>query len=750
MKNIGIFLFVLSFFSISSYGFTLQDGFKLALENDMDTRVSKNNLLNIKQDINIANSLLLPKVDFSATVETSKLTEKKLTPGDDSHSQNDEYELKVTQPIFDGFESQHEKDLQSNRFNSAKYDLLNIQSKLALDYTQSYINTLREKDLLNLNIESLVISENIFNKIYKKVDAGYGTKLEFDESKGNLAEKKVNLSIQKIKFKEAIENLKLYVQTDFDTNELIKPSFYSKLPNTLSQSLKMAMNNNPAINVSKANLKVAMSEEKKAKKDFYPNVNFTSSYKVNDVIHSGDNEEYNQYKLGFELNYNLYNGGKDSAKHKKAFQNIKEKQFLIKKSEYQIKSKLRLSWNSYKLNKEKQDSLKQYLIVKKDILDSSIKEFDLGLKDLNSLLEVHIDYIDVKKDLISNSYDLLFSKYRVLGSIGHLQSNLTNSLPTLNTLKSSKIVKNLFSDTSYSFNSDKDLDNKELIYASNLNKKTEVFFNNEIKVKKVSYKNFELTSNKSHSSSNSSFQDKFLNAPKNKYTINLALSTSEYQAKRFLQKHNILNESFSFSFGYKKPFQKIMYGIYNTKKDAKLALSRLSKSLKRNMPRVEKIFIKQNLYSKYNGTGGNFFNHKTIVDNSKKNMIRKVSYSIPKISKNKNSLKYTNFKDKFLNASKNKYTINLAFSDSTKKAQRFLDRYNLSDNGFYFMYKGSKEYQRIMYGIFNTRTEALKVLNNFPSLLKKNKPIIEKINRKQKVYHKYNAYVRPINILRSI
>ncbi len=63
---------------------------------------------------------------------------------------------------------QMKKNLQKERFKSAVYYLKESQGKVALEYAIAYINTLREKDLLSLNKESLEISENIFNKVYKK------------------------------------------------------------------------------------------------------------------------------------------------------------------------------------------------------------------------------------------------------------------------------------------------------------------------------------------------------------------------------------------------------------------------------------------------------------------------------------------------------------------------------------------------------------------------------------------------------
>lgn len=738
MKISIILLFVFSF----SNAFTLKDGFKYALENDMDYKVSKNSLKSIGYDQDIANALLHPSIDFSASVEASKLTEDSLKPKSGSHTKSDEYELKITQPIFDGFESKYEKKLQKERFKSAVYFAKESEGTVASEYTQAYINTLKQKDLLSLSKESLEVSQNIFNKVYKKVDAGYGTKLEFEEAKGNFAENKVNLNIQRINLKEAIENLRLYVQTDFDTSELVKPNFYVKMPKKLDEALKIALKTNPSVNVSKANVQVAVFEEKKLNKNAYPDLDLVGSYKLNNAVYAANDEEYNEYSLGFELKYNLYDGGKNRAETKKALQNIRDKQLLIKKSEYQVKNKLRVAWNNYKLYKEKQDSLEQYLIVKKDILGATIKEFDLGMKDLNTLLDTHVEYIDVKKDLIRNTYDLLIAKYNILDSMGTLSDALQDNLPMLEDIDTSDVVKNLQEQTQYAFNNDKDLKNKKLKVIKpkikKVSKKREFSRDIEIPVKKAAFTEEEIIEK-----IDSTFKQKFLNAPKNKYTINLALSSSESEAQKFLDKHDLNDNAFYFSYKDVNVLQRIVMGIYDSFVEAKRDLHSLSKELKRNQPIIERISRKQNLYYKYNK---NESLQKDIVVRNRKNLVKRVSFSDikPKVKKVvEKTSSYNSFKDKFLNASKDKYTINIAYSDSKTKAQALLDRYGMSKNAFFFQFRNEKPLQRIVYGVFNSKEEAFKALANLDKRIKKNKPVVERITRKQNTFYKYNKYVSP-------
>lgn len=211
-------------------------------------------------------------------------------------------------------------------------------------------------------------------------------------------------------------------------------------------------------------------------------------------------EEYNNFKMGFQLTYNLYNGGKDRLEDKKALQNIQDKKLLVRKNEYEIKTALRLAWNNFNLINEKQENLKQYLLIKNDVLDATTKEFDLGLKDLNTLLDTHVEYIDIKKDLIKNSYDLFLEKCKIFNAMGKISDLLEDKLPILKKIDNT-IVKDIQKESNYSF------------------AKIDLF--NENKIKKIQ-SNQVIRVNDLEQNKNYTFKEKFLNANGDKYTINLA------------------------------------------------------------------------------------------------------------------------------------------------------------------------------------------------------------------------------------
>jgi hypothetical protein len=349
--------------------------------------------------------------------------------------------------------------------------------------------------------------------------------------------------------------------------------------------------------VSLKNVEVAMAEQKRDLKSFHPDVNLVGTYKLNDAAHKEKGTDVsNEYQVGIEIAYNLYNGGKDAASNKKSLQTIKEKKILIQKSNQEISNKLALAWNSYTLNAEKLARLQAFVKTRRLVLDTTFEEFDLGTKDLGSVIDAHLDYISTKRSMISTTYDLLLAHFRVLEAIGILSDEILKDkreeIWGKNKIDIDSVVKNNTDELVFSYNT---LQNKELTKEEPLLEYLE-----EPVTSEPTKSDLSSVTQKEENVTNLSFKEKFLQAPQEKYTINLATFSTQESSERFINENNITQDSFAFLFGEDEQFYKVMYGIFDTYEEAKKAKHNLRQELQKSGPRVERITIKQNLYKKYN------------------------------------------------------------------------------------------------------------------------------------------------------
>ncbi len=410
------------FFAFDLYAMTLKEGLELALDNDPEVLTRKNSIVSIGHEVDAAKGLYRPKLDFVGKMQKEGYNGS-LIPADNYNRKSDSWEFVLTQPLIDGGDAAYEESLQLARLDSARYYMLESANKVALRYIESYLNTLREKDNLRLANESYTINKDIFEKIKKKVDKGFGTRLEYERAKTKIEESTTNLTTQKINYREAKIGLRNFVQEDFDTDELVMPLFYFDLPKDFEGALDTAMQLHPSMKVSTNNVNVALYEHKRDLKAFYPKVDFVGRYKTNNTIYDGD-DQTDEYSLGVEIKYNLYNGGRDEALREKALKNVDEKKISIEKSKQEVENRLRLAWNAYEMNEKKVKELENYVISRKDVLDTSFEEFDLGTVDLTTLLKAEEDYITAKRSALSSTYDFLLAKYRILEGMGVLVNNI--------------------------------------------------------------------------------------------------------------------------------------------------------------------------------------------------------------------------------------------------------------------------------------------------------------------------------------
>ena len=407
---------------VNAQAFTLKEGLKIALENDKDIQTKNNSIEIVLDEIRSAEGLNYPVVDFMGNVQKERLTGSRISANDYDRKAYD-WEFILRQPLYDGRDAHYEEKLQRARYESAKYYMLESANAIALQYIEAYLNVLREKSLMEFSQESLSINQEIFAKNKEKFDKGFATRLEFERSQAKLNESIANHASQTMNYEESLITLRNFVQFDVDSATLKSPYFSMPIPRSLEEAKKEAFEVHPSVKVSDNNIHVAINEYKREQKRFHPHLDLVARYGRGDEI-PGLEQQTNEYSVGLEVRYNLYNGGKDMAASQKAQKYIEEKRILSERSRQQIENRLRLAWNAFTLNDQKYPQMRTYTDSKKAVLETTMVEYDLGTADLNLLLTTQDEYIISKKAMIATQRDLLLAKYRIREAIGDVVERL--------------------------------------------------------------------------------------------------------------------------------------------------------------------------------------------------------------------------------------------------------------------------------------------------------------------------------------
>jgi outer membrane protein TolC/septal ring-binding cell division protein DamX len=276
-------------------------------------------------------------------------------------------------------------------------------------------------------------------------------------------------------------------------------------------------------------------------------------------------------------------------------------------------------------------------------------------------------------------------------------------------------------------------------------------FQTKVKVKKI--KKFKTSP---------SFKREFLGAPKDYYTINITSFSSFKEAEILVTSEKIVDKSFIFNYGDDSEWTKVMYGVFDSYEKAKSSLDQLKSIKEKYEPIIETIESKQKLFNEYN----NFEIEKvemieetpveieieTPTQNIEVNEVIEIDdfEAEPFESETIDANSYNNeeehiyindersFKDVFLSAPSDSYSINLATLIDEEAAIKFTERYQDKMKFFIFKFGEDKTYYKVMTGVFSSKGEAYLAVENLDSNFRKNTPRVENISIKQNLYHKYN------------
>ncbi|MEA1914504.1 MAG: TolC family protein [Campylobacterota bacterium] len=415
-KNTLILIISLCFFS-NSYATSLKEEIAKLLETNPIVLERLSNYKQSTQDLKIANARNLPTLDLHSSIGYEATDTNNFTFANRTSLAYYETSLVFMQNIFDGYATMHEIDYQKARILASSYNFVQKSNQLAFEMTYAYINLLKQKELLEVAKENVLINADILSKVQALYQSGLTKRSEMQKIESSLSLSKSNLVVQQNNLLDASFQYHKLLGNKPNLKLIKKPTLTTALPKSLQSALDYTLSKNPALQVVAYNIKAAKSLYKQNDSSMYPKIDFKISQDLDKNVNGIQNDR-NNFRAGLILSYNLYKGGVDEANTQKHISKINQEIYVKRDLKRQLTEDINLSWGAnvmlYKQLKE--------LYVYKDFSESTLslyqEEYNLGRRSLLDLLSTQNDLINAKSQIIKTTYDFLFSKYRVLNAMG--------------------------------------------------------------------------------------------------------------------------------------------------------------------------------------------------------------------------------------------------------------------------------------------------------------------------------------------
>ena len=384
------------------------------------------NYNSIQEDITSAKAGYYPKLDLvlGAGYENTDRTNRPAGAANQSFDfsvyQNS---LTLTQNIFKGFETTYQVEQQENKAVSAAYSYIEKVNDIAFNMVNSYIQVMKNAELLETAEENVEINEEIFVKVKKLFDSGLTTLSEVNKIESSLSLAKSNYIVQENSLMDVTYNMHRILGRFIDPKKMSAPIFNSILPTNLEEAVQYAMDNNPSLLISKYNIKLAQATYQEKKAPFYPQLDVEVTQSMNKNISASEGNEDKFRAMAF-LKYNFFNGFADTAALQKSISQIHQENQSKNDLRRQVIEGMNLSWVSNEKLTAQLVHLKNYKKFSEKTLTLYSKEYDLGRRSLLDLLSAQNDLIGSKSQIINTKYSMLFAKYRILDAMGTLVSSV--------------------------------------------------------------------------------------------------------------------------------------------------------------------------------------------------------------------------------------------------------------------------------------------------------------------------------------
>ncbi len=416
--------------SFSQEKLTKENAVSIALENNYGIKIADNNLKIAENNKSLMNSGYLPTITGNAgTTFNRDNTKAVFSNGEvtnlvDAKSSRFNASLSISYTLFDGLGRLYNYRKLKEQYNLSELQARETIEKTLLQLFTVYYNVAQLTENVALLNESLKISKERLLRANYQFDFGQNTKLSVLNAEVDVN----NDSIALLNSRQILSNAKrdLYVvlgkneSPDFSVDTQVN-FIVTKNKQELFEQVK---NNNITLLQIEKNIKVSDFQLKANKSGYLPTIGLTSTYgwsKNNNNSASFLQESTNTgISTGFNLSWDLFNGGRTRTQVQNAKINYDTQQFSKQESELEITRDFNNAWEDYMTKLFILKSEEKNVETNKRNFSRTEEQFKLGQITSIEFRQAQVNLLNARSNLNLAKYDAKNAELKLLQLTGEL------------------------------------------------------------------------------------------------------------------------------------------------------------------------------------------------------------------------------------------------------------------------------------------------------------------------------------------
>jgi len=414
---------------------SLEDALTRGMHSNPEYGVVANNRRATDEELRQAHGLFLPSIDLAASagVEYSDDQNTNAAGIDDRTRGIYDYSATLTQMLFDGFGASNEVDRQEARTKSAAFRVHETAELVGLDIVESYLEVLRQRDLLRIARDNIQEHVSMLNEIVATVQAGRSTEADIAQAEARLAAARANEANVKeaLRIAEAGYIREIGEQPDV----LIMPVLpVEAVAKDVDEAVTVAVTNSPTLGVFESDMDVAWEEYEATEAGFWPQVDLQLQGRQNDDLGGQDGNDKSA-SAQVVANWNIYRGGIDTAlRREHIYRHAQAKESRTEASR-NLENDVRQTWAAMVSAGERSNEFAAQAVANEKVVVAYKDQFELDRRTLLDVLDSQNELFVSRSNAVNAEYLEMLAVYRLLALKGKLLPTIGVSVPAEATAK---------------------------------------------------------------------------------------------------------------------------------------------------------------------------------------------------------------------------------------------------------------------------------------------------------------------------
>ncbi|MCB1538947.1 MAG: TolC family outer membrane protein [Rhodospirillales bacterium] len=416
--------------SASAEELSLENAVSRGMITNPEYGVVANNRMATQEEYQQGRGLLLPSVDLRASVGPDWNKNVTTLGNGKTNGQTREtydYSATLTQNLFAGGAHMAEINRQEKRVESASWRVEETAQLVGLSIVQSYLEVMRQRDLLQIAKDNVAEHMNMLNEIQSGAQAGRSTEADVNQAESRVASARAQEADVRLALRDAESQFIRYTGEKPDI--LVMPKVPSdQLQSSVDEAVDAATVNSPTLGIYEADADVAWQEYQATKANFLPKVDLQlQGRQYNDL--GGVIQVAKNANAQVIANWNIFRGGIDTHNKREAvYRHAQAKENRAEQARV-IEDNLRQSWASMVAAGERAKEFNAQADSNAKVVQGYKDQFELDRRTLLDVLDAQNELFVSRSNAVNAQYLEIIAVYRILALEGRLLSTLGVSSP---------------------------------------------------------------------------------------------------------------------------------------------------------------------------------------------------------------------------------------------------------------------------------------------------------------------------------